>query len=71
MPNPNVAEVIKDHVTLTVECVDRLCLNGYVPRLQGPGGVVTVLRQRGWAIASPALFAEITAGFKARLQAYC
>jgi hypothetical protein len=68
---PNVAEVIKDHVTLTVECVDRLYLNGYVPRLQSSGGVVTFLRHRGRAIASPALFAEITAGFKARLQGYC
>ena len=24
---PNVAEVIRDHVTLAVECVDRLYLN--------------------------------------------
>ena len=68
---PNVAEVIRDHVSLTVECVDRLYLNGYVPRLQSSGGVGTFLRHRGRAIASPALFAEITAGFKARLQAYC
>lgn len=28
---PNVAEVIRDHVTLAVECVDRLYLNAYVP----------------------------------------
>jgi len=68
---PNVAEVIKDHVTLTVECVDRLYLNGYVPRLQSSGGVATFLRHRGRAIAAPALFAEITTGFKAQLQAYC
>jgi hypothetical protein len=25
---PNVAEVIRDHVTLAVECIDRLYLNG-------------------------------------------
>jgi hypothetical protein len=36
---PNVAELIKDHVTLTVECVDRLYLNAYVPRLQSEGDV--------------------------------
>ncbi len=37
---PNVAEVIRDHVTLAVECVDRLYLNAYVPGLQrGPGMV--------------------------------
>jgi hypothetical protein len=34
---PNVAEVIRDHVTLTVDGVDRLYLNAYVPRLQAPG----------------------------------
>jgi len=25
---PNVAELIKEHVTLTVDCVDRVYLNG-------------------------------------------
>jgi hypothetical protein len=68
---PNVAEVIRDHVTLTIECVDRLYLNGYVPRLQGSGGVVTFLHHRGQTIASPALFAAMTAAFKAALQAFC
>ena len=27
---PNVAEIIKDHVTLEVRCIDRLYLNAYV-----------------------------------------
>jgi hypothetical protein len=31
-------ELIKDHVTLTVECVDRLYLNAYVPCQQSEGG---------------------------------
>jgi hypothetical protein len=35
---PNVAEIIREHVTLDVKCVDRLYLNGYVPRLQSEGG---------------------------------
>ena len=34
---PNVAEIIRGHVTLEVKCVDRLYLNGYVPRLQSSG----------------------------------
>jgi len=42
---PNVAELIKDHVTLAVDCVDRLYLNAYVPRLQSSGGVVTFLER--------------------------
>ena len=44
---PNVAELIKDHVTLTVDCVDRVYLNAYVPRCTAPAGVVSFLRQRG------------------------
>ena len=33
-----VAELLEGHVTLEVECVDRLYLNGHVPALAtGPG----------------------------------
>ena len=68
---PNVAEIIREHVTLDVKCVDRLYLNGYVPRLQSAGGVVAFLRQAGGrVIPSPALFGEITASFKRRLRAW-
>jgi hypothetical protein len=67
---PNVAEVIKDHVTLTVDCVDRLYLNAYVPRLQSSGGVVTFLEHRGQAIPSPAVFGQITEAFKRGLRAW-
>ena len=67
---PNVAELITEHVTLTVDCVDRLYLNAYVPRLQSEGGIVAFLRQRGHAIPSPALFGQITESFKTRLRAW-
>jgi hypothetical protein len=67
---PNVAELIKDHITLTVDCVDRIYLNAYVPRLQSSGGVVGFLRHRGQAIPSPAIFGQLTAGFKAGLRAW-
>jgi hypothetical protein len=30
----NVNEVLEGHVTLGVECVDRMLLNAYVPNLQ-------------------------------------
>ena len=68
---PNVAERIKDHVVLTVECVDRLYLNAYVPRLQSEGGVIGFLRRRGGPIPSPALFGQITRTFKEGLRAWC
>ena len=68
---PNVAELIKEHVTLTVDCVDRVYLNGYVPVLYSSGGVVSFLRQRGATIPSPALFGQITEAFKQDLRAWC
>lgn len=68
---PNVAERIKDHVTLTVDCVDRVYLNAYVPGLHSAGGVVSFLRRHGQTIPSPALFGRITDGFKAGLRAWC
>jgi hypothetical protein len=67
---PNVAELIKEHVTLTVDSIDRVYLNAYVPRLQAPGGVVGFLRQRGATIPSPALFGQITEGFKRGLKVW-
>jgi hypothetical protein len=68
---PNVAEIIKDHVTLEVRCIDRMYLNAYVPRLQSPGGVIDFLvrgcRQK---IPSPAVFGQITTAFKTALRAW-
>jgi hypothetical protein len=34
-----IAEILDGHVTLELECVDRLYLNGYVPSLATPGWV--------------------------------
>jgi hypothetical protein len=69
---PNVAEIITGHVTLDVQCVDRLYLNGYVPRLLTEGGVVAFLRHAGGtAVPSPALFGQITDRFKTRLRTWC
>lgn len=69
---PNVAEIIREHVTLEVKCVDRLYLNAYVPRLQSEGGVVGfLLHARGQTIPSPAGFGQITEAFKGRLRTWC
>jgi hypothetical protein len=69
---PNVAEIITEHVTLDVQCVDRLYLNGYVPRLLTEGGVGAFLRHAGAAaVPSPAVFGQITERFKTQLRAWC
>ena len=56
MATPNIDTIIRDRVTLTVDCIDRLYLNGYVPRLQTSGQIVGFLRDHlGNPIPSPAL----------------
>jgi hypothetical protein len=65
------AEVLKEHVALEVECVDRMYLNVYVPRLQYEGGVVGFFRgHRGYAFASSALMDPITKGFVAEIERF-
>jgi hypothetical protein len=67
-PDPAVvtaAEMVAGHVTLDVSCIDRLYLNGYVPRLQTPGGVIYFFHDhRGKPIVSPALFEPIGEKFR-------
>src|SRR6266852_1417892 len=54
---PNIADIIRDHVSLEVRCIDRLYLNGYMPKLQTSGGLCYFFRDhRGHPIPSPALF---------------
>lgn len=31
----DINEILKDHITLDIECIDRIYLNGYIPTLQG------------------------------------
>ena len=40
----NIPELLDGHVTLEVECLDRLYLNGYIGGLATPGGLVTFMR---------------------------
>ena len=67
----SVSEVIKDHVTFELECIDRMYLNLYVPMLQTEGGVAHYFRHhRGYNFASSALMAPMTRDFVASIEAY-
>lgn len=60
----NISDVLKDHVVLEVECIDRMYLNVYVPQLQWARGVATFLRYHlGYTFASSAVMAPITKVF--------
>jgi hypothetical protein len=66
-----VADVLRDHVTLEVEGIDRMYLNVYVPKLQRDLGVVGFLRyHRGHLIASSALLAPISDAFIQAIDAF-
>ncbi|MGI8426011.1 MAG: hypothetical protein ACR2M4_05325 [Actinomycetota bacterium] len=40
----SVAAVLREHVTLEIEGIDRMYLNVYVPQLQREGGVASFFR---------------------------
>jgi len=64
-PVVTAAEMVAGHVALDVSCPDRLYLNGFVNKLQTPGGVVYFFHDhRGKPIVSPALFEPIGEKFR-------
>jgi hypothetical protein len=60
----SAADVLTDHVVFEIECIDRMYLNVYVPKLQRPLGLIGYLRDRlGRPVASTAALAPMTDAF--------
>jgi hypothetical protein len=67
----NINEVLDGHVSLEVDCVDRLYLNAYVPKLQVAGQVVTFLSDHlGFPVPSPTLMEKIGNRFRRDVKAF-
>jgi hypothetical protein len=67
----SVADVLADHVTLELECIDRMYLNLYVPKLVYPAGVVGFFKyHRDKPVVSGALMDPITKAFVADIHAF-
>ncbi len=67
----NAAEVLNTHTTLTLECIDRMYLNVYVPILQTGAGTSYFFRKiRGNPVPSSALMAPMTRGFVRAIERY-
>jgi hypothetical protein len=65
----SVAEIVSRHVKLTVEGIDRMYLNVFVPGLQYEQGIVGFFRNhRGQPLPSAALMSPMTRGFVAKLE---
>src|SRR5579864_3625072 len=67
----SVADILGQHVKLSVEGIDRMYLNVYVPRLQTEQGVVWFFREhRGQPIPSAALMSPMSRSFVAKMEGY-
>jgi len=68
---PNVYEIIREHVLLSISCIDRLYINGYLPTMQTDDQVRYFLEHhRGNPVPSPALFRPIHDRFVGSIKAF-
>lgn len=66
-----IKDVLTDKVTLDIECVDHVYLNGYVQNLQLPGGLITFIREQlGYPIPSPMLLPPVTQAFRKAVEQF-
>jgi hypothetical protein len=67
----SVADILSHHVKLSVEGIDRMYLNVFVPRLQHEAGIVGFFREhRGQPLPSAALMQPMSRGFVAKLESF-
>ena len=60
-----IPELLDGHVTLEVECLDRLYLNGYIGKLATGGGLVAFMRgQLEKPIPSPVVLGQVSERFR-------
>jgi hypothetical protein len=65
-----IPELLDGHVTLEVECLDRLYLNGYIGKLAtGPGLCFFLREQLGKPIPSPVVLGQISEKFRNAVKA--
>jgi hypothetical protein len=66
-----VAEVLKEHVELEVESIDRMYLNVFVPRLQIVEGTLHFIRHQCQSkVLSPTAVEPMTCGFVRAIEQY-
>ena len=67
----SAGEVLAEHTTLELECIDRMYLNVYVPMLQSGAGTSYFFRKvRGNPVPSSALMEPMTRRFVAALRGF-
>lgn len=67
----SAADVLRDHVVWELECIDRMYLNCYVPKLAFPSGIAYFWKgHRGYPFASSALMEPMSKGFVADIHRF-
>src|SRR6202790_4403691 len=65
-----IPELLDGHVTLEVQCVDRLSLNGYIGKLAtGPGLSMFMRGQLGKPVPSPVVLGQVSERFRESVKA--
>src|SRR6266571_6985151 len=68
---PNIADIIRHHVSLEVRCIDRVYLHAYMPKLQTSGGLCYFLHDYlGHPVPSPALLKPRHDGLVAAVEQF-
>lgn len=65
----SLAELLREHVTLEVESIDRMYLNVYIPKLQ-EWCELFLKEQRQYPVASSAAMDPISRGFVEAIERY-
>jgi hypothetical protein len=66
-----VNDLLEGHVSLDVQCLDRIYLNGYVPNLQVGGQVVSFMTAHlGFPIPSPAILEKMGTAFRRSVSSF-
>jgi hypothetical protein len=67
----SAAEALEGQISLDIQCLDRIYLNGYVPNLQVGGQVVSFMTQHlDYPLPSPAIFERIGTRFRSQVREY-
>jgi hypothetical protein len=69
--SPSVAQLQREHVVMELECIDRMYLNAYIPKLTSEAGIAGFLRGHlGHRFASTKQAGEMTAAFIRRIREF-
>jgi len=66
-----IKEILTNKLTIDLECIDRVYLNGCVKNLQMAGGLINFIReQMGFPIPSPMLLAPVSEAYRTDVEKF-